>query len=210
MKKHYLIIAIFSVLLLTSCDPYGVNKDRDFQKIKNQLSENLSVNSIEIEDNKNLLVKVKSPFKENKGSFENFASVAQYIIGKNYKPNVLSMDKNIIIEMTDTLNNNYKSKTDFKSIFFLEKFFDKTLNNLESILNPEYNGEEYTIIEFHKTDCFKRIISNGIKSANIVGIEKDKTEKVNVIIIAEGNKEHYLKINYIGTELNIIKCFNDK
>ncbi|MCL5246602.1 hypothetical protein M4I21_12325 [Cellulophaga sp. 20_2_10] len=210
MNKQYLIIVIFSVLLLTSCDPYGVNKDEDFQKIRKQLSENLSVNSIEIEDNKNLLIKVKSPFKENKGSFENFASVAQYIIGKNYKPNTLSMDKNIIIEMTDTLNNNYKSKTDFKSIFFLEKFFDKTLNNLELILNPEYNGKENTINEFHKTDCFKKIISKEIKSANIVGIEKDKTGKVNVIIIAEGNEEHYLKINYIGTELNIIKCFNDK
>lgn len=48
------------------------------------------------------------------------------------------MDKSIIIEMTDTLNNNYKSKTDIKSIFYLEKFFDQTLNNLESILNPIY------------------------------------------------------------------------
>ncbi len=210
MNKRYLIIAILSILLLTSCDPYGVNKERDFQEIRSQLSEKLNINSIEIEDKENLQVKVKSPFIENRGSFENFASMAQYIIGKNYKPNVLSMDKSIIIEMTDTLENNFKSKTDFKSIFYLENFFDNTLNNLESILNPEYNGNENAIIEFHKTDCFNKIISRGIKSANIVAIEKEKTGKVDVIIKLEGIEEHYLKINYIGTELNIIKCINKK
>jgi hypothetical protein len=210
MNKLYLIIAIVSMFQLMSCNPYGVNKERDFQRIEKLLSENLKVNSIELKDNENLLIKVRSPFKEDKGSFENFASVAQYIVGKNYKPNVLSMDKNIIIEMSDTLNNNYKSETNIESIFYIEKIFDKTLNNLESILKPEYDGEEITITEFHKTDCFKKIIDEGFESANIVGIHKKELGKVNVIIIVDGKQEQYIGIDYQDNELNKIKCLKKK
>ena len=55
MNKYYLVIAIFTILPLTSCDSNCVNKDRDFQAIKNQLLENLNVNSIEIKSKENLL-----------------------------------------------------------------------------------------------------------------------------------------------------------
>ena len=210
MNKFYFSLIVILLLQLTSCDPYGANKERDFQMIENELSKNLKVHSIKLKDSKDLLIKVKSPFKETQESFENFASVAQYIIYKNYKPNTLSLDKNIIIEMTDTLDNNYKTSTDIKSIFHLKKFFDKTFAHLNSIFNPDYIGKETIISNFHKTDCFKQLITDDIQSANIIGLHKNELGEVNVIVLADGNEEHYLYIDYNGYELEIIKCLSEK
>jgi len=210
MNKLYFSLLIILLLQLTSCDPYGVNKERDFQMIENELSKNLNVHSIQVKDSKDLLIKVRSPFKETQKSFENFASVAQYIIYKNYKPNTLSLDKNIIIEMTDTLDNIYKTSTDIKSIFHLKKFFDKTFTHLNSIFNTDYIGEETIISNFHKSECFKELINDDIRSANIIGLHKNELGEVNVIVLADGNEEHYLNIDYNGYELDIIKCISEK
>ena len=189
-----------------SCSQYGSNKSRDFQKITEKLSHNLQLESIVIDDQEHLTISFKSPYEEHDDSFKNLASVAQYIIGKNYSPNILSRDKKVHLKMVDINNREYETTKSFKSIFYLQKYFDKTLNSLNTILNSRYSGKQKSILNFHKTNCFKNITKNNYESVNILGIKLNKFSNVEVLVTVQNKTEQYLTIKFENENIATIEC----
>ncbi len=190
------------------CSNYGAGQDEDFQLIKSELSKNLSVHSIELIDSDTLKVKLKSPFEENEDSFENLASIAFHLIGNQYRPNSLSLDKVVSIEMKDTLNQEFKGSLQFKHIFRHSKFLGRTLVILNSIIGTESPDQETAVQAFRKTECFKKLNDDDIIDANIVGLRKYNSGDLYAIALINGSQEYYLTLEFSGNNLDSIKCLN--
>jgi hypothetical protein len=209
MNLKSLFSLLLTVSLLVGCNSYGPKRDIDFKTIKSDLSTSLGVDSIEISDNQNLIISFRSDFEQNQASFENTASIARYLVMDTYSPNILSLDKKVIIKTKDSVGKEYSSSNKVRNIQKLDKFFDKTIINLEAIFNGRYKNDNKIVLNFLNSPCFSKINRNGeISAANIVGMQQTTSKIVTILIVVECGFEQYISMEY-DNNLNIteISCY---
>lgn len=203
LRPTILLILICSTLV--SCNSYGPTRDIDFKTIKDELTNNLGVNGIEISDNENLIISFKSPFEQNQSSFDNTASIARHLVLKHYNPNVLNLDKRVIIKTVDSKAKEYTSANIIRNIQKLDLFFDQTMTHLNDLFNPEYKSDNRIILDFQKSECFNKITESGLlTAANIVGIQQSTAQIITVLIVVQCGYQQYLYVEY-DNNMNIKK-----
>jgi len=198
IPRPYTFFLFIAVLLWTACSSYGPNQKEDFQKIEDSLKSNLKADSVNVTDTPTrLTVFLTSPYEEDSASFENVSSIANYLVMQHYQPNVLDMDKEVVIEMEDAKGGNFHNSSKVKYIIKLNMYLDKAFADLNEVLGSGYEGTNHAVHSFLTDSCYKKMTKNdGLQEANMLGAKWTTTNTVAVLILTEGNFNQHLKLVY--------------
>lgn len=216
MKTTNLLSIFTTAVLLSitaiSCGPSPVTDSEDLKLIKSELISSYNSDSVAFSDYPtNLEVYVKSNLKLDDFSADKLESLILKVIGENYKPTELDLNKKVTLELEDVDGSKFTSSTTFKNVFALNKLFKLSFEYLSQIFTDK-ESTSIAIDNFKNTPCFSIIMADTtLSKINITGIVEDPTtpssKDVHIMAIGESKYSFYLLLDH-NNEVNSIFCEN--
>ncbi|WP_430816569.1 hypothetical protein [Carboxylicivirga sp. RSCT41] len=162
-------IVIIGIALMTSCQTIDQHQLASF---KEAININLGLDSVVIRNNKNLSVDCYTYTDESDFDNEMTISLITYFLGKHYSPNVIPLDKKLIIKLVDTARV-YSSSMDLIEAYRLSATADSAFARTFEIFSGE--GDCSLVHQFRESQDFDVIMRDTlIRKIDINGLVKTK------------------------------------